>query len=300
MPKPLRFLGCTGPAHAAPWGPKVLERGETAAQSAKSRPSRYLPAPVMLALALLWHPAAADPSPPPDTVDLQQIEEGDPITLQDELTNDPGELSLQYSDLYVRTRVADAKETQEEGPSFKLGVIKNVQVSINPNYQTGRGSQRDSGDVVSDILVHTSDQSHLVPATGIDIFYSTPFGAGPKSGEYIFRGIASYVLGISNNAPRLHFNLTDFHLSQPEGARKDQLQLVFGGTFLPTAKGALVGDIIYGASEESHGTETILELGYTRQLPDGWVAEAGIGKQVTGYANAFRVFFSIEKDVTIF
>ena len=237
----------------------------------------------------------------PEAYDPQQIEEGDPITLQDDLTNEPGELSLQYSTLYTRSQQADAKEVQETGPSLKLGVFKDVQVSVNPNYDFGRGSEHNVGNVVSDVLVHATDQTRLLPSFGFDLFYAAPFGAGHKSAEYIFRAIASRSLGEGDAAPRLHLNLTDYHLLQPdENGRKDQLQMVFGGTFLPTSKGALVADVIYGASDQGRGTQTFVEIGYTRELPLEWAVEVGIGKQVAGAANGFRVFLSIETDVHIF
>ncbi len=235
------------------------------------------------------------------TPDPQQIEEGEPVTVQDDLTNDPGELSLQYSGTYVRLREADSREVLEQGLTAKLGVLKDVQLSLNPNYDTGRTEDRNSGGVQGDILVHVRDQTRLFPALGFDLFYTTPFGAGQKSPEYVFRAIASHSLGDGDAAPRLHLNLTDFHLTQPEGGdRKDRLQLAFGGSFLPTPAGALVADIVYGASDVGRGTQGFLEIGYTRVLPQAWTCELGVGRQVAGAGGAVHVFFSIEKEIHVF
>ena len=259
----------------------------------------------MLLLAVpLCRLAAAAPLPDvqlDDTMDPQQIEEGEPVTLQDDITNDPGELSIQYSGSYLRSQEADSKEVLEQGATFKLGAFKNVQVSVNPNYDTGRESERNSGEVMSDILVHFADQTRLLPAFAFDLFYALPFGAGRKSAATIFRAIASHSLGAGDDAPRLHFNLNDVHVADPAGdQRKDQLQIVFGGSFLPTRRGAVVADIVYGATEERRGTQTFLEIGYTRVLPHDWTVELGIGRQVAGAANALRLFFSVEKEVHIF
>jgi hypothetical protein len=259
----------------------------------------------MLLLAVaLCRPAAAAAPPEvqlDETMDPQQIEEGEPVTLQDDVTNDPGELSVQYSGTYLRSQEADSKEVLEQGATLKLGLFKDVQVSVNPNYDTGRESERNSGEMMSDVLVHFADQTRLLPAFAFDLFYSLPFGAGRKSAATIFRAIASHSLGTGENAPRLHFNLNDVHLVDP-GAdqRKDQLQIVFGGSFLPSPSGALVADIVYGAAEEKRGTQTFLEMGYTRVLPHAWTVELGIGRQVAGAANALRVFFSVEKEVHVF
>ena len=277
-------------------------RGKTSAQAGKAARWRRAGQEAILALLLatcVSGPAAADL--PPDAPDPQQIEEGEPVTLQDEVTNDPGELSVQYSGSYMRSHETDAKELLEQGATFKLGLFKDVQVSLNPNYDSGRGDERNSGDVLGDVLFHINDQTRVLPALGFDLFYSTPFGAGHKSAEYIFRAIASRSLGASDTAPRLHLNVTDSHLTQPdERGRKDQPQLAFGGSFLPTIEGAVVADVVYGASGERRGTETFLEIGYTRVLPHDWTCELGVGKQVAGAANAVRVFFSIEKDMHIF
>ena len=257
-----------------------------------------------LALATLLHPAAADPQPDArlqEEHDPQQIEEGEPVTLQDNLTNDPGELSIQYSGGYFRSPLVGAKEVLQQGGTLKLGLFKDVQVSLNSDYATGRGGDRNIGDVLGDVLWHINDQTRLFPALGFDLFYSTPFGAGHKSAGYVFRAIASHSLGDGDAAPRLHLNLTDFHLTQPEEeGRKDQLQIAFGGSFLPAPEGAVVADVVYGASDERHRTETYLEIGYTRELPHSWTLELGVGKQVAGAANAVRVFFSVETEVHVF
>ena len=248
--------------------------------------------------------AAADPQPDArlqEEHDPQQIEEGEPVTLQDNLTNDPGELSVQYSGGYFRSPLIGEREVLQQGGTLKLGVFKDVQVSLNSDYATGRGGERNVGDVLGDVLWHINDQTKLLPAFGVDLYYSTPFGAGHKSAAYIFRAIASHSLGEGDTAPRLHVNLTDFHLTQPEeDGRKDQLQIAFGGSFLPTAEGAVVADVVYGASSERHRTETYLEIGYTRELPHSWTVELGVGKQVAGAANAVRVFFSVETEVHVF
>ena len=223
------------------------------------------------------------------------------MTVQDDLANDPGELSLQYSGAYGRSREAGAREVLEQGLTLKLGVIENVQLSVNPNYVTGRAEGHDSGGFQADVLVHLRDQTRLLPAVGFDLFYTTPFGSGRKAAEYVFRAIASHSLGDGDAAPRLHLNVTDFHLTQLEGDdRKDRLQLAFGASFLPSEAGAIVGDVVYGAADFGRGTQTFLEVGYTRVLPHAWTCELGIGQQVAGAGGAVHVFFSVEKEVHVF
>ena len=245
---------------------------------------------VFLLLVLVMPRAHADP---------QEVEEGEPITIEDATTNDVGELSLQYSGTYTRIADAGTQALLEQGPTFKLGVFKDVQVSLNPYYGTGSAPGHNSGVVLSDVKVQLNQQTIYIPTLAVDVFYGVPFGAGDKSANYIFRAVASKLLGSSEDSPTLHLNLTDTHLSTPDfGGRKDQLQAVFGGSFLIARNAALVGDVVYGAAEEAGRDATFVEVGYSRDLPHDWKLEVGVGRQVDG--DTWEVFLSIEKEVQIF
>lgn len=227
------------------------------------------------------------------------MEEGEPITIEDATTNAPGELSLQYSGVYTRIPESGTKDLLEQGPTFKLGVVDGVQVSLNPYYGTGTASGHSSGVALSDVKLRLNEQTLYVPAFTVDVFYGVPFGAGEKSADYIVRAIASKSLGASDDAPTLHLNLTDTHLTLPgTDGRKDQLQMVFGGSFLLSKNAAFVADIVYGAADRPGRNATFLEAGYSRDLPDDWKLELGMGRQVDG--DTWELFVSIEKEITIF
>jgi hypothetical protein len=248
----------------------------------------------VFAALLLVHalPARANP---------QDVEEGEPVTVEDAWTDPPGELSLQYSGTYTRLHDPGSQELLEQGPTIKLGAIKGVQISLNPNYDTGTVSQRNSGFMLGDILVQANDQKNYIPAFALDVFYAPPFGAGQKTAQYTFRAIASKSLGPTEASPRLHINITDYHLTEPDSeSRRDRLQFVFGGSLLFTKTDALVADIVNGPAERIGESETFVEIGWSRDLPDDWTLQLGIGRQVAGEGNAVRAFFAIEKQLEIY
>lgn len=245
-----------------------------------------------LCVVLLSGPARANP---------QDIEEGEPVTLEDAFTDPAGQLSLQYSGAYGRTRQDGTQTLLEQGPTFKLGAMPGVQVSLNPNYDSGSVQGKNSGFVLGDVLVQLNGQNRILPTFAADIFESVPFGAGHKSAGTVFRLIASKFLGASEDAPRLHVNFTDTRIVEPEpGGRRNQLVLAFGGSVLVAAHDAIVADLVTGAAEEAGRRQTFLEIGYSRDLPEDWTAQLGIGRQVAGTGQGVRVFFAIEKELQIY
>jgi hypothetical protein len=250
--------------------------------------------PLLLAVALLSRVPHARANP-------QDIEEGEPVTLEDAFTDPAGQLSLQYSGTYTQTHDHAAKEQLEQGATIKLGAFPGVQISVNPSYDTGTTAERNAGGVLGDVLVQLNRQSTLLPAFAVDVFYFTPYGAAHSSAEYVVRLLATKPLGPSLDSPRLDLNLTDYHLTQPDrDGRSDQLQLVAGGSMLLHKNDAVVVDIVHGASEQQGQSETYLEAGYNRDLPDDWSLNVGIGKQVAGVARGLRIYFAIEKELDLF
>jgi hypothetical protein len=237
----------------------------------------------------------------PARADPQEVETGEPLLIEDATTDDPGNLSIQLSGIDSHRQGDAAQDLLAQGLTVKLGAIKGVQVSLNPEYNVGNAQGRNSGSVLGEALFQFNDQSTFVPAFAFNLSYATPFGAGQKSGDYTFRAIATKWLGLSEESPRLNLNLTDYHLAQPEnGMRRDQLQAVLGGSVLLTKEGAIIADIEYGAAEDVRGTETFLEIGYSRDLPGDWDFQIGVGKQVAGAGNGIRLYLSIDKDFKIF
>jgi hypothetical protein len=243
-------------------------------------------------LCLYGRTARADP---------QEIEDGEPVTLEDAFTDPAGQFSMQYSGAYARDRGYGAADGLEQGPTFKLGIVPGIQISVNPNYVSGSTEGRNAGFVLSDVLVQLNRQTTLLPAFAIDVFYSLPFGAGQKSVATTVRGIASKFVGNSETAPRLHLNISDTYISEPSpGTRNNQLQVVFGGSFLISPRDAIVSDIDTGNADAHGQNETFLEVGYSRDLPRDWTFQIGVGAKAAGGAHAGRLYFAIEKELDIY
>jgi hypothetical protein len=230
--------------------------------------------------------------------DPQSLEEGEPIQLEDAWTDPPGQLSLQFSGQLQKRRGPDADQVLEAGPTIKLGALQGVQLSVNPNYERGFGPDGHQGTALFDALVQLTKKDPVWPTFSADVFYGVPYGAGQKTAIWVFRGIASKELG-GEDAPRLHVNFTDYHLTIPgEERRKDQLQFTFGGSVQVGEANGLVADVVRQEAEEpGGGSETLLEVGYNRDLPDDWTFTLGVGRQVEGRGSAWRVLFSFEKEL---
>ncbi|MEJ0046614.1 MAG: hypothetical protein WDN04_11200 [Rhodospirillales bacterium] len=237
----------------------------------------------------------------PARADPQEVETGEPLLIEDATTDDPGNLSIQLSGIYAHQHRDGALDLTSQGLTVKMGLVKGVQVSLNPEYGMGTAQGRNGGSVLGEALFQFNDQSRFVPAFAFNLSYATPYGAGPKSGEYTFRAIATKWLGATEESPRLNLNLTDYHVTQPDGGdRRDQLQAVLGGSVLLSRQGALIADIEYGAAEAAGTTETFLEIGYSRDLPGDWDFQIGVGKQVAGAGSGTRFYISIDKELKIF
>jgi hypothetical protein len=244
-------------------------------------------------LTLLAAPAFADP---------QSISTNVPIQVEDAYPTPYGVMTLQsdirYTNDSYNSRGATGIAT--EGV-IKVGPLPGLQVDLSPSYNFGNQSNADSGYGSIDALYQFNKSTTYIPAFAVHLYYEQPYGAGHLSQMYVIRAIATKNLGPSDGAPRIHINLTDYHLAQPSPTqRKDQLEAIVGVSALLTPDTAIVADVVHGAKPAAGHVETIADVGLRHQITKSWSISGGVGAGIEQQSPEFRVFFALQKDIDIF
>jgi hypothetical protein len=234
--------------------------------------------------------------------DPQSLSTDVPVQVEDAFPTAFGGMTLQNTDVYTddNKNSKGANDTQVEGV-VKIGALPGLQVDIGPSYNFGDQSNADSGDGTIDALYQFNDNTTYLPAFAAHIYYEQPYGAGHQSQEWVFRGIATKYLGSSDRAPRLDINLTDYHLAQPSSTdRSDQLEAIVGLSADLDRNTAIVGDVVHGDLSAVGQVENFVDVGLRHTIAGDWAIGGGVGAGIAQQSPAFRVFFSLQKDVNLF
>ncbi len=254
---------------------------------------RHLPALVLLGALAASTTARADP---------QSLSTDVPVQIEDALPVRLGTLELQGDNRFTRdTHNRRGSDLLASGLVLKLGPLPGLQVGLSPSYRFGAQSSANGGYGTIDVLYQVTDNSTYIPALAVHGYYAQPYGAGHKSVQYTLRGIATKYLGGSERSPRLHLNLSWYHLTQPSPSqRADQLELAIGYSRLVYDSTALVADVVHGAKPDRRASQTILDLGVRHEIGDGWAVSVGAGAGIGAQSPAFRAFFAVQRSFRVF
>jgi hypothetical protein len=244
-----------------------------------------------VALALLPSPALADP---------QSLSTNVPVQVEDALTTPYGGLTLQNDNRFTRDPHGRGSGNLATSPVVKIGALPGLQIDLGPSYNFGDKGTSGAGNGTIDALYQFNKDSKYVPSFAVHGYYATPYGSGHKSAEYTVRGIATKYLG-NDMAPRLHLNLTLYHLTQPGPTqRTDQLEMAVGFSTLVRKDTALVADVVHGALPDKKRNETFIDVGLRHEITDTWAIAGGVGVGVAQESPGFRMFFALQKDFKLF
>ena len=248
----------------------------------------------LLTAAVAFAPIMAHADPQGLSVNVPvQVEDAFPVAF--------GYLELQGTDRFTRDPHArSGSDLLALSPTLKLGALPGLQVDLGSSYNFGNQGSANSAAAL-DALYNLNNQSTYVPALAMHAYYETPYGAGHKSVRYTLRGIATKWLGPTDRSPRLHLNLTWYHLTQPSrDQRDDQLEMVLGYSQLVSRDTALVLDVVHGAKPERGANQTIVDVGLRHEISEGWAASLGAGAGIGQQSPAFRVFFALQRELRLF
>ena len=254
------------------------------------------PSPALVLLVgVLAAPAAARADP-------QSLSTNVPVQIEDALPVPLGTLELQGDNRFTRDpHNRRGSDLLASGPVLKLGLLPGLQLGLSPSYRFGDQSGANGGYGTADVLYRFTDNSAHVPALALHGYYAQPYGGGRGSVQYTLRGIATKHLGRGERAPRLHLNVSWYHLAQPSPTqRPDRLELVVGYSRLISGSTALVVDVVRGAKPERRASETIADVGVRREVGDGWAVSLGVGAGIARRSPAFRAFFAVQKSFRTF
>lgn len=244
-----------------------------------------------LAWASLPGTAAADP---------QALNTNVPVQIEDAMPVSLGMLTLQNDTRLTRDPHGRGRTSVVTSPVLKFGVLPGLHVDLGPSYEFGDKSGAGSGSGSVAALYQFNKDGPYWPALAVHGFYDTPFGAGHKSALYTLRGMATKNLG-DERAPRLHLNLSLYHLTQPDGTqRRDQLEIAAGVSALLRPDTAIVADVVHGAKPEKGRNQTLVDVGLRHEVGGGWAVSGGVGVGVAQSSPGFRVFFAVQKDLRLF
>ncbi|MHB0670465.1 hypothetical protein [Roseomonas mucosa] len=254
---------------------------------------RHLPTLVLLGALAASTTARADP---------QSLSTNVPVQIEDALPVRLGTLELQGDNRFTRdTHNRRGSDLLTSGLVLKLGPLPGLQVGLSPSYRFGGQSGSNAGYGAVDVLYRFTDNNTYVPALALHGYYAQPYGAGHKSVQYTLRGIATKYLGGSERSPRLHLNLSWYHLTQPSPTqRADQLELAVGYSQLVSDNTAFVVDVVRGAKPERRASQTIVDIGVRHEIGDGWAVSLGVGTGIAQQSPAFRAFFAVQRSFPVF
>ena len=232
--------------------------------------------------------------------DPQALSTNVPIQVEDALVTKYGNMTVQLDTRFTRDRIGRGSQSLAASPVLKFGLLPGLQVDIGPSYGFGDKGSSNQGNGTLDALYQINQDSKYIPSFAIHGYYQTPYGAGHKSATYTARAIATKYLG-DDKAPRLHANLTIYHLTQPSPTqRTDQLEMAFGISALLRPDTAIVADVVHGAKPDKRASQTFLDVGLRYEISDGWAVSGGVGAGIAQQSPAFRVFFALQKDFKLF
>lgn len=246
-----------------------------------------------LPLILVGFAARADP---------QGLSTGVPVQIEDALPIRLGGVQLQGAALFTHdTRNRRGSDLWALNPSIKLGPLPGLQIDATPSYSIGDQSGAGSGNGTISALYQLTRNSTYVPALALHGYYATPYGSGHKSAQYTLRAIATKYLGTSEQSPRLHLNLSWYHLTQPSRTqRDDQLEIAVGMSALVAKSTAVVADVVHGARSSKGANQTFVDVGLRHEISDTWAISGGVGAGLGQQSPGFRVFFAVQKDLRLF
>ncbi len=232
--------------------------------------------------------------------DPQSLSTNIPVQIEDALVTKYGNMTVQFDSRFTRDPHGRGTSNLATSPVLKFGPLPGLQVDIGPSYNFGDKGSSNSGLGTLDALYQFNQDSRYVPSFALHAYYQTPYGAGHKSAQYTLRGIATKYLG-DEKAPRLHFNLTFIHLTQPSASqRTDQLEMAVGLSALLRSDTAIVADVVHGAKPDKRANQTFVDIGLRHEISETWSISGGIGVGVAQESPAFRVFFGLQKDFKLF
>lgn len=234
--------------------------------------------------------------------DPQSLSTNVPVQIEDALPVRLGTLELQGDNRFTRDpHNRRGSDLLASGMVLKLGPLPGLQVGLGPSYNFGSQSGANGGRGAIDVLYQLTGDSAYVPALALHGYYAQPYGAGHRSAQYTLRGIATKHLGGGERSPRLHLNLSWYHLAQPSPSqRPDQLELAVGYSRLISGSTALVVDVVHGAKPERRASQTIADVGVRREVGDGWAVALGVGAGIARQSPTLRAFFAVQKSFRMF
>lgn len=230
--------------------------------------------------------------------DPQGLSTGVPVQIEDALPVRFGGLQLQGAALFTHdTSNRRGSDLWALNPSIKLGPLPRLQIDFTPSYSVGDHSGAGRGNGTVSALYQLTRNSTYVPALAVHGYYATPYGSGHKSAQYTLRAIATKYLGTSEQSPRLHLNLSWYHLTQPSRTqRDDQIEIAVGMSALLAKSTAVVADVVHGARPEKGANQTFVDIGLRHEISDTWAISGGVGAGLGQQSPGFRAFFALQKN----
>lgn len=252
-------------------------------------------ATTVLALGFWSCPAwAADPQASAPFVPVQ-VEDAFPVPFN--------ALQLQADAHYTRdTDAGGGGNNTVAEPFVKLGgPIQGMELAVALPHNFGDTPINNSGGPTFNVLYQFTNDTTYLPAFAGRAVYQEPTGPGHHTSLTTLRGIATKFLGADAAAPRLHLNLSWYHFTDPSASQqRNQYEVGIAYSQLLAADTAAFVDFVHGDKPQRSQQESIIDIGVKHLLGDTVAVSFGGGFGMGQQSPAFRILFSVQKDIQLF
>jgi hypothetical protein len=245
---------------------------------------------VLLPLLLLAAmPAAAQEAMRPEL--------GAPFATEDAFPTDRGELQLQGTAQYDRTR--QRTDALELSPGFQWGVAEGVELRLFGDYAFGDASSANRGTVTPGVFVRLTEERGWLPALAILGEVEAPFGAGDRGTVMAFTAAASRTTGRGPGAWGFHLNAA--WLNRPDPGleeRRDRYRFSAAVVHVVTQDTSLVGEYLLERQEIGERDLSLVQAGLRRKIGETTLG-LSVGAGLNDDSPRFRLRLGIEVNLNL-
>ena len=246
-----------------------------------------------LIIAISWsssRPAQAEDPPSPS--------DDQPLVFEDAYPTERGQAELKLTGRYDRTH--DGDDVWEAVPRLKVGLLKDLDLSISVPYSFAEGPGNDDGALALGFQYLLTEERGFLHALAIELGGAAPLGKREGT-ETSVTLLATKSLTGSKSGPGVHLNLSWRHIfSGGPTDRDDRYVAVLGYSHPVGANTTLVADLLRERGRTKGEESNVVGAGFRHRLNDTFTLSAGGGVGIADESPEFRLVIGLEASTTLF
>jgi hypothetical protein len=223
---------------------------------------------------------------------------GAPFSTEDAFPQSQGELQLQGTAQYDRTR--QGTDGFELSPGFQWGIAPGVELRLFGDYTVGDSSSANRGTVTPGLFVQLVEERGLVPAFAIIGEVEVPFGAGDRGTVTAFTAAASRTTGRGPGSWGLHLNAGWLWRPDPGlEERQNRYRLSGAVSHVVADSTILVAEYVHERQEIGERDLSLVQGGLRRKFGEDTTFGVAVGAGLTEDSPRFRIRLGLEVNVNL-